>query len=147
MNLLLWRHADAEDSTPDSERALTAKGERQAQAVAGWLKERLERPARIVVSPATRAQQTARALSAKFETSSAIGVGASPAQVLRTAGWPDAEGTVIVVGHQPTLGQVAAHLLTDSAFDVEIKKGAVWWFRSQNGEAATLYAVMPPKLV
>ena len=42
-DLLLWRHADAEDGMPDSGRALTKKGLRQAKQVAQWLKPRCTR--------------------------------------------------------------------------------------------------------
>ena len=38
MELILWRHAEAEDGVPDGERALTKKGRKQARAVAAWLK-------------------------------------------------------------------------------------------------------------
>ena len=40
MELILWRHAEAEDGSPDAARKLTAKGEKQAQKLARWLKER-----------------------------------------------------------------------------------------------------------
>ena len=38
MNLILWRHAEAEDGVPDLERGLTDKGRRQADAAARWLR-------------------------------------------------------------------------------------------------------------
>ena len=62
MDLILWRHAEAEDGVPDGARALTKKGLKQAAAIAAWLKPRLPDATRILVSPATRAQQTAAAL-------------------------------------------------------------------------------------
>ena len=34
MDLILWRHADAQDGSPDMERALTAKGLKQAELMA-----------------------------------------------------------------------------------------------------------------
>ena len=110
MELIVWRHAEAEDSSPDVARKLTTKGEKQAQKMASWLKERIKKPVRILVSPTVRTQQTATALSAKFETSTEVGIRASVERILRAAGWPNAEGTVLVVGHQPTLGQLAAML-------------------------------------
>ena len=148
MELILWRHAEAEDGSPDAARKLTAKGEKQAQKLARWLKERVEKPVRMLVSPAVRTQQTATALSAKFEMSAEVGTGASAERVLRAAGWPDAEGTVIIVGHQPTVGQVAATLLTGQEIDWEVKKGAVWWFSTsvEWGDPVTaLRAVITPK--
>lgn len=148
MELILWRHAEAEDGSPDIARQLTIKGEKQAQKIASWLKARMKKPVRILVSPAARAQQTATALSTKFETSAEVGVESSAKHILRAAGWPDAQGTVLVVGHQPTLGQVAATLLTGQDNDWKIEKGAVWWFSTsvEWGDPTTaLRAVIMPK--
>ena len=148
MELILWRHAEAEDGSLDAARRLTAKGEKQAQKLARWLKERIEKPVRILVSPAVRTQQTATALSAKFEMNAEVGTSTSAERILRAAGWPEAEGTVIIVGHQPTVGQVAAMLLTGQEIDWEVKKGAIWWFSTsvEGGEPVTvLRAMITPK--
>ena len=59
MELILWRHAEAEDGYPDLERALTEKGHEQAKKMADWLKSRLPKDTQVLVSPAKRAQQTA----------------------------------------------------------------------------------------
>lgn len=128
MDLILWRHAEAEDGVPDSARKLTGKGLKQAQAMAEWLKPRLPKHTRIIASPAKRTQQTATALDDDFETVREIGPGASAKAVLAAAGWPDAKGAVVVVGHQPTLGEVAALLLSGDPMEWNIRKGAVWWF-------------------
>ncbi len=149
MNLILWRHADAEDGIPDSARALTDKGRKQAKVIAKWLKARLPADCVILVSPATRARQTAEALNLAFETVSALDVGASPSQVLAASGWPRRDGTILVVGHQPTLGQVAARLLAGTDSEWPVKKCAVWWFeaRTRGGrEEAILRAAMSPDL-
>ncbi len=149
MDLILWRHADAEDGMADSERRLTAKGVKQAARVAKWLKKRLPADAVVLASPARRAQQTARALTHDFRTVKEIGAAATPQVMLAAAGWPDAAGTVVVVGHQPTLGQVAALLLTGSAGGWDIKKGAIWWFAHRGREVggrAYLRAVMSADL-
>ncbi|GAB1232385.1 phosphohistidine phosphatase SixA [Ferrigenium sp. UT4] len=127
MELILWRHAEAEDGAPDLERALTHKGHKQAEKMAAFLRNRLSEPIRILVSPAKRTQQTAHAFSKSFTTYPAVGPGASAQSVLQAAGWPDAEGTVLVVGHQPVLGQIAALLLADSGNGFSIRKGAIWW--------------------
>ena len=108
MDLILWRHADAEDGMLDDARKLTAKGEKQAQKMGRWLKSHLQEGARILVSPAKRAQQTASAMGLEFETTREVGTGASVISVMATAGWPNAKGAVVVVGHQPTLGRIAA---------------------------------------
>jgi len=148
MELIVWRHAEAEDSSPDAARKLTTKGEKQAQKMASWLKERIKKPVRILVSPVVRTQQTVTALSTKFEISTEVGIGSSAERILHAAGWPDAEGTVLVIGHQPTLGQVAATLLTGQESDWKVEKGAVWWFSTsvEWGDPITaLRAMITPK--
>jgi phosphohistidine phosphatase len=127
MDLILWRHAHAEDATPDLRRALTQKGERQAAHMARWLSEHLPPDVSVLVSPALRAQQTARALTAEFETEPALAPGASYASILSAAHWPETKGAVLVVGHQPGLGQVAALLLSGEPAMWTIKKGALFW--------------------
>lgn len=148
MNLILWRHADAVDGMPDVDRKLTAKGEKQAERMAAWLGKRLPEDTLVLVSPAQRAQQTAKALRRKFETCMAIGTAATPELLLAAAGWPDRKETVVVVGHQPTLGAAAALVLTGSAMQWSVKKGAVWWLeRRERHPVAVLRAVIAPDLL
>ena len=147
MQLILWRHADAEDRVPDEARALTSKGEKQARHMAGWLKERLPKDARVLVSPAKRAQQTASALTRRYETLNDVGTSASPQSVLEAAGWPEGDGTIVVVGHQPTLGQAAALALTGKPAQWGLKKGALWWIESRGrGDIITRAVVAPDML-
>jgi phosphohistidine phosphatase len=127
MDLILWRHAEAADDIPDLARKLTAKGQKQAQDVAHWLRPRLPKHTRILVSPAQRTLQTVKALTEDFEIVRDLAPGASPAAVLAAAQWPDQKGAVLVVGHQPTLGMVAATLIAGEPMPWSIKKGAVWW--------------------
>jgi len=148
MELILWRHAEAEVGglgQDDMERRLTPKGERQAKRMAEWLGERLPDSTRILVSPARRTQQTAQALGRRFKTVAALGPGFGADELLKTARWPEAGEPVLIVGHQPTLGIVAAQLLagTDQAWSV--RKGAVWWFTRRDRDAqVTLQAVHAP---
>ena len=128
MELILWRHAEAEEGSPDSERELTDKGLKQARVMAEWLRPRLPRNTRMIVSPTRRTQQTAAALEKDFETVREIGPGVPAEAVLRAAGWPDAKGAVLVVGHQPTLGEAAALLMSGEPVEWNIRKGAIWWF-------------------
>jgi phosphohistidine phosphatase len=150
MDLILWRHAEAEVTAAgvdDLERALTAKGERQAERMAEWLNRRLTQSTRVLVSPALRCQQTAKALGRKFRTVAAIAPEASAEELLAAAGWPDATNPVLIVGHQPTLGLAAALVLTRVEQPWAVKKGAVWWLRhrprSDDGEIV-LQAVQAP---
>ena len=150
MDLILWRHAEAHvirEGQTDLERALTPKGERQAQRMAEWLNQRLAHSTRILVSPAVRTQQTAKALGRSFKTVQAIGPEASATALLSAARWPESSEPVMVIGHQPTLGQVAALLLGEVAQTWVLKKGAVWWLRSrerEGGSQVILQAVQAP---
>jgi phosphohistidine phosphatase len=147
MDLILWRHADAEDRVPDEARALTAKGEKQARRMAQWLEERLPKGARVIASPAKRAQQTAAALTGRYETGEEIGTSAAPQSILDVAGWPDEDGAVVVVGHQPTLGQAAALAMTGKPDPWSLKKGAVWWLESRDGDGVITRAVISPDML
>jgi phosphohistidine phosphatase len=154
LDLVLWRHAEAEPGEPDLGRKLTPKGEKQARRMAEWLHAHLPDSARIVASPAARAQQTAQALAElahrRFKTLEALAPGASADDVLAAIGWPDGKTPVVVVGHQPTLGWVAAKVMTGTELPWSIKKAAVWWLqsRSRNGEErAVLRAVINPDLI
>ena len=146
MDLLLWRHADAEDGIPDAGRALTKKGLKQAKQVAEWLKPRLSGDCLILASPAKRAQQTAAALELPFTTERRVGVQAHVADIIAASNWPKHHGMVLVVGHQPTLGQFAARLLSGEEAGWTIKKGALWWFSSRTGDII-LRAVVSPDLI
>ena len=154
MDLILWRHAEAEPGEPDLGRTLTGKGEKQARRMADWLHGHLPDSARIVVSPAARAQQTAQALAElgprKLRTMESIAPGAGVDDILAAAGWPDARHPVVIVGHQPTLGWVAGRLLTGEQSGWAIRKGAVWWLqsRSRDGQLQViLRAVINPDLL
>lgn len=140
MDLLLWRHADAGEGSPDHTRTLTPRGLKQSQRMARWLDQHAPAELRILVSPATRTRQTIEAWGHHYETTPAVGLDATPNSLLEAAGWPQAGGAVLVVGHQPTLGQVASLLLRDEDSTLSFKKGALWWFqlREREGEQQTV---------
>lgn len=150
MDLILWRHAEAfemREVEDDLARALTPKGERQAQRMADWLNQRLAHSTRILVSPALRCQQTAKALGRKFKTLPELAPDGNGEALLKAARWPDASEPVLIVGHQPTLGLVASYLLTGQPSGWTIKKGAAWWIRGRNREdreQVILQAVQSP---
>jgi phosphohistidine phosphatase len=135
MDLILWRHADAEDGEgaphDDLKRRLTARGERQAARMALWLHRQMPDGVRILVSPAVRAQRTAARLERKFTTVESIGPGAMAKDLLAASGWPEGRRTVLLVGHQPALGELASLLLTGREAPWTIRKGAVWWLRNR----------------
>ncbi|MBY0271471.1 MAG: histidine phosphatase family protein [Burkholderiales bacterium] len=146
MELILWRHADAEDGVPDEARRLTAKGRKQAQKMAAWLAARLPADCRVMVSPAARARETAAAFTAQVIIDKALSTAGTPQGVLKAAGWPDGSGTVMVVGHQPTLGAVAALALTGEAAAWSLKKGAIWWL-AQDAAGVRVKAVLTPGIL
>ena len=140
MELIIWRHAQAEEGSPDLARELTEKGHDDAARVSKWLRERLAPDTRILVSPARRTVQTADALGLDYELSEAIAPGASAEDVLRAADWPNALTPVMVVGHNPTLNEVAEHLLAHQNKLFALRKGAVVWFESQDDESGATKA-------
>ena len=153
MDLILWRHAEAQlakEGQPDAERALTPKGERQAQRMAEWLNQRLAASTRVLASPTVRTQQTVRALGRPFRTVPALAPEGGVDALLAAARWPEAGEPVLVVGHQPTLGQVAARLLADADQPWAMRKGAVWWLRCREREGVAqvvLQAVQGPDML
>lgn len=150
MNLILWRHADADDGIPDITRRLTEKGQKQAQMMAAWLKPRLPDNTRILVSPAARAQQTVQALTTDYTTVNLLALGASAEQILNVAGWPVANENVLIVGHQPSLGMAAARAMTGKSDYWSVRKGAIWWLASRvrGDERQTLLrAVLTPEML
>jgi len=156
MDLILWRHAEAEDpqpGQPDAKRRLTPRGQKQARKMAHWLRDHLPhggKGCRILVSPADRTQETATALELPFELEPKLAIGTSVEDHLVAGQWPDASKTTILVGHQPTLGQVAAIILTGQQNSWSIRKGSIWWFRftgRDNRACAVLKAVISTDLL
>ena len=153
MDLILWRHAEAHvlrEGQTDLERALTPKGERQAQRMAEWLNQRMAESTRVLASPALRAQQTARPLARHFKTVAALAPDGSVEGMLAAARWPESSEPVLVIGHQPMLGLAAARLLAGSEQYWPIRKGALWWLRHREREGMVqvlLQAVQGPDLL
>lgn len=150
MELILWRHAEAEDGFPDMARQLTERGRDQAKRMADWLKPKLPENTRIIVSPARRTQQTAMALQSDFVTENALGPGASAHAVLAVAGWPAAGGAVVIVGHQPTLGEIVSYLIPVIPAGLRVKRGSVLWIRDEEKDGtieSKLHAVIYPEML
>lgn len=150
MDLILWRHAEAHDTLPDHDRQLTPLGEQQAKRIAQWLKSSLGDGIRVIASPAARTQSTAAALTEHYETSRLVGVGSTPAEILKIAQWPHSPRPVIIVGHQPCMGRTASFLLSGQEDNWSVRKGAIWWlsYRERNGAGqVVLRAVLNPDFV
>jgi len=153
MDLILWRHAEAEDAEEggdDLKRSLTARGEKQAARMAGWLDRQLPEGARILCSPARRCEQTVLPLGRKYTTRQELAPGATAADLLALAQWPSAKQVVLLVGHQPELGETIAQLLLIEPGSCPLRKGAVWWLRSRERdgqEQTVLVAAQSPDVV
>jgi phosphohistidine phosphatase len=153
MDLILWRHAEAEDETDsgdDMKRSLTARGEKQAARMAAWLDRLLPDGARILSSPARRCEQTVLALGRKYKTREELAPDATAADLLELAQWPSAKQAVLLVGHQPVLGETIAQLLRLQHGSCPVRKGAVWWLRTRERdghEQTVVVAVQSPDVV
>jgi phosphohistidine phosphatase len=150
MELILWRHAEAEEGIPDAARELTEKGLDQAERMADWLRSQLPEDVSVIVSPARRTQQTALALRSDFITRDEIGPGASAESMLKVINWPDRQGTVVIVGHQPTLGEVVKKLVPVIPAGLSIRKGSVCWIKDHDVENVLkpiLHAVVYPEML
>ena len=153
MDLILWRHAEAIDLElvgDDMLRTLTPQGVKQAARMAAWLDRQLPEGAKVLASPALRAQETAQALARKFKTAPKLSPLSTVEDLLEAVQWPHAKGCVVVVGHQPTLGQALSRLLALQASECAITKGAVWWLRSrerEEGSQTVVVTVQTPDLM
>ena len=160
MDLILWRHAEAFDhphpdtgvpgDEDDLQRSLSPRGEKQATRMAAWLDRQLPDGARVFSSPALRTEQTAKALGRRFRVREEIAPQASAQAVLDLVQWPTGKSPVVVVGHQPTLGQVIARLLDLPEGECAVKKGALWWLRlrERNGiQQTVVVTVQTPELL
>lgn len=153
MELILWRHAEAEDGADDLARALTPKGWHQAEQMAQWLKAQLpadEHPVRIVASPAVRTRETADALDLPYKIDHQIAPDASADQLLAASGWPDGHGLVILVGHNPAISVLASRLAGAEASAIVLRRAAAWWYACKTDgidRQPTLKTVMTPSLL
>ncbi|MEQ1599579.1 MAG: histidine phosphatase family protein [Methylotenera sp.] len=144
--IILWRHADAatadiEQGEDDMHRQLTTKGLIQAKKMAAWLNQQLSEQSILVSSPAERAIQTAEALKQKIIEENALRPSTNLQDVLKFLASLEAKNTaqieaeikprksLIIVGHQPWLGQLVTDLTGFSGAEISIKKGAIWWLR------------------
>ena len=137
---MIWllRHGEAEDGSPDAERPLTEKGERQSRAAGTALRKLGIEIDACLSSPKVRAAETARLTCGQLE-------GVEPQMEPKLAGGPfDAESlvaglgeNVLLVGHDPDFS-MAIHKMTGA--QVRLKKGGL--AAVQKGE---LIVLMRPK--
>jgi phosphohistidine phosphatase len=157
MDLILWRHAEAENPTEhitDEFRKLTGKGCKQAGKMAHWLDSTLPDTCRILVSPTIRTRDTAEALVScgrKIKVVPELVPGATVEEILRAANWPHSREPVLIIGHQPYLGQVVGELLGHPQQEYSVRKANVWWISQKQKQTENLEtylkAIMSPDLV
>jgi phosphohistidine phosphatase len=134
--IYLMRHgiaAEPSRGVADADRALTAEGVRKTQRVAEGLRALDVRPDAILSSPLRRADETARIAcqvltpEASILLTPVLAGGVPPADIIRGLGAPRAARQVLLVGHQPDLGDLASFLITGSAdlAPLPFKKAAV----------------------
>jgi phosphohistidine phosphatase len=134
--IYLVRHGiatDAESGQSDADRALTADGRRKMREIGAGLKAAGIAPAVILASPLRRTRETAEVLHAVLEAPLGIELctplapGHAPGDVIAELRPYDDRDEVMLVGHQPDMGELASYLLTGSTHQVPLpfKKGAV----------------------
>ena len=141
MQLILWRHAEAAPGSPDETRPLTDTGRLHAQQMAQWLRLRLPSGLLVLSSPAVRARQTAEALALPYTVSDALAKHGSAAAMRDAAGWPDNPRNVMLVGHQPVLGELLMLLLGAATPLDAMPKAGIWWLSAQPSAGQVLIGV------
>jgi phosphohistidine phosphatase len=120
--IYLLRHGDAEhETTPDEDRRLTPKGERQSEAAGRALAVLGVKPDTCLTSPRVRSVATARLAC------DALGVEVEVVEALRGGPFDPLElaagrGDVLLVGHEPDFSNAVA-MLTGGR--VKLKKGGM----------------------
>lgn len=149
-DLILWRHAEAEilmHGQSDLARTLTKKGHRQAKQMSAWLKKYLPKQTYVLVSPAVRSLDTVHYWGDDWHEESRLAPD-RPLQPLLQMLEKSPFETLMLVGHQPWIGELAAHCLGMPDGQMSIKKGAVWWLRlPKAGMPYKLYSVQSPDLI
>ncbi len=143
----------------DIDRALTKGGRKDAAKMAKWLNQHLPKNTEILCSPARRCLETAATLNdesnyknlhaTRYEIKQAkfLGVDSTVEAIAEQVVNDDSSKTILLIGHQPNLGQLIAKLLGMDEATCVVKKGSVWWLRQRfiNGASQTyLFTVQQP---
>jgi phosphohistidine phosphatase len=126
MSLMLYvmRHGIAEEGSrdlSDADRALTDEGIRKTTQVADGLKALGLRIDAVISSPLRRAAETARIVGnvlvpdAEVELTPVLAAGSAAERIAGGLRPPKRAAAILLVGHQPDLGELASYLLTGSA--------------------------------
>jgi phosphohistidine phosphatase len=134
MFVYVLRHGIAEEARPgdpDAARALTVEGRKKLAAVLERAKKAGAAPTVILSSPYVRAKQTARMAAQTFdcegsvvETSALVPSG-SPETVWDEVSEYRSEEQLMVVGHEPLLGELVSYLLDSPSLRVDMRKATM----------------------
>ncbi len=132
-HLIVMRHAKAQSaSADDHERRLTDRGEKDAGAAGEWLAAAGWGPELLLVSSAARARQTAELVATALGSAPELVVidelyDADAPEVLRicTERVGADVGCAAVVGHNPTMVELALLLMESDAHEVRLRPGSL----------------------
>ncbi|MBP6115020.1 MAG: histidine phosphatase family protein [Neisseriaceae bacterium] len=153
MEIILWRHAQADDAAVDEARRLTEVGHAQAQQMAAWLSQRLGSDYQVWCSEARRSQETAAHLHPRPLPMRSLNPDAGYQDILNLIQRQPLDAALVLVGHQPWLGHLCHCLLNRTATSTALypaSKGAIWWFSIDAMEPqphSRLKAMLSPDLV
>ncbi|MBJ6761746.1 histidine phosphatase family protein [Myxococcaceae bacterium JPH2] len=134
MRIFLVRHGDADAEIPeglgDEARALTAKSRANTALHFAALAERMGPIGLILTSPLVRAVQTAQILSTATRHEGLLRVHRCllpdmPVGAVEPVILEHADQNIVLVGHQPSMGALAAHLLGMQSFPKPVNPGTV----------------------
>jgi len=158
MRVLIIRHAIAvprgTPGIPDDERPLTPAGRKRFQTAARGLARVARRPDVLLTSPLPRALATAEIAAAAWgrvrpRKAPALATG-SVKRVLTVLTAQPADATVAVVGHEPSLSALLAHLVSASRSErLTFRKGgaALVELAESPAKGGRLLWYLPPKIL
>ena len=156
MKLLIVRHATAvpaeNSSIADEDRPLTDKGRKRFKKIARGLAEIAQTPDILLASPLLRAQETAKIAGKAWGievTPEPLLAGGSPESLLAAISEHAKDALVVLVGHEPDLSRLLAHVTGGDAERMPFKKGGAALVELDDDKASSgrLIWFMPPRLL
>lgn len=132
MNLFLLRHAEAvPEASSDAERPLTERGAKQARAVGRFCRDHGILPDLVLSSPLVRARETARVVAGALQLVERVKIedflkpGMSVETAISSLEKYGDRTSIMMVGHEPDLGELASALLGSGKESVHIRKATL----------------------
>ena len=131
MQIYLLRHGISEDTSPDSERALTSEGRENLRRLLQPAKAAGVAPSLILSSPYRRALETADeavqvlGYDGKVVKTRSLLPNSSPFDVWEEIRKRPDESAILLASHEPLMSSLTAHLLASPALLVDMKKAAL----------------------